>query len=59
MNAHTPSGALGDARKGSREVGERLIESSIDELAEILEALPRLPPLERPPHGQVHVTRKG
>ena len=59
MNAHTPSGALGDARKGSPEVGERLIESSIDELAEILEALRDSPRWNGPPHGQVHVTRKG
>ena len=55
MNAHTPSGALGDARKGTREVGERLIESSIDELAEILVTLRDSPRWNGPPHGQVHV----
>ena len=43
FNAHAPSGAKGDARKGTREVGERLIESSIDELAEILNHLRHSP----------------
>ena len=58
FNAHAPAGALGDARKGTREVGERLIESSIDELAEILDHLRHSPRWNGPPHGQVHVTGK-
>lgn len=58
FNAHAPAGALGDARKGTREVGERLIESSIDELAEILDHLRHSPRWNGPPHRQVHVTPK-
>ncbi len=58
FNAHAPSGAKGDARKGTREAGERLIESSIDELAEILNHLRHSPRWNGPPHNQVHVTRK-
>ncbi len=58
INAHTPSGALGDARKGNREVGQSLIESSIDELGEILDFLRESPRWDGPPHGQVHVTTK-
>ena len=58
FNAHAPAGALGDARKGTREAGERLIESSIDELAEILDHLRHSPRWNGPPHGQVHVTPK-
>ena len=46
MNAHTPSGALGDARKGTREVGERLIESSHRRAHRNPRSPPRLPPLE-------------
>ena len=57
FNAHAPSGAKGDARKGTREVGQSLIESSIDELAEILNHLRDSPRWNGPPHGQVHVQK--
>ena len=58
FNAHAPSGAKGDARKGTREVGQSLIESSIDELAEILDHLRHSPRWNGPPHGQVHVSKQ-
>jgi creatinine amidohydrolase len=55
IDALTPSGALGDARRGSYEAGERIIESAIDELAEIVDILRQLPRWTGPPQSKIHM----
>lgn len=56
FDAKTANGALGDARRGSREAGERAVQAALDELEEIIGYL-REAGLRwnGPPHGELHV----